>query len=526
VKNSFFLVIPPQQKAPQRLKAFEPKSLQQWVIELPTANPALASRLIHDFIKELNGIEMNCQLRLDALEVLRPSMLVIEDYLRSKLIKTSFPKEENDKKILDVLVSIEKEFTIGYWIVLKELTRRSLGWFQGKTAALAIQRSIKGLSSIIISHFIMGMPIPDWIWIDLHSLYKLSVALKKQSTKVSNDNNQAKRASSPEQCYLQILLLSLADPTGLMQNEVAHVHGFIESLATTLSLEKEAVPGQSMQCVILTDEDKPPHFQADDSTQQDIAIQYIDFTRLYKTLAQKEKWASKAEARFSSLHILKNNSNMPSPELLDYLEQRWSGIDLQGTPFFSDRLDRYIAIGLDATHALQDVMGTQDTKNLEFLSHSANDRLLSCVFNKTGLLSVGSLISFRKTDAPEHKRSLGIINKLIVGKPNGRIDFGLQLLAEQTIAVTFQQLNEKETDKPQKALFYIQKENNLEKGYIMIDTFILKDGDVVRLFMNDENFPITLLSRKNVGLGYWQFECRRIAEQEKPRASKKGYDFI
>jgi cyclic-di-GMP-binding protein len=137
VKNSFFLVIPTQQNNPLRLKEFSIKALQQWITELPTANPGLATRLLYDFIKDCNAIEMDSQMRLDALELVRPSALVIEDYLRSRLIKTGFPKEENDKKILDVLVSIEKEFTIGYWIVLKELTRRNVSWFQGKKCSIS-----------------------------------------------------------------------------------------------------------------------------------------------------------------------------------------------------------------------------------------------------------------------------------------------------------------------------------------------------------------------------------------------------
>lgn len=526
MKNSFYLVIPPKQNAPQRLKQFEAKALQQWLVELPTANPGLASRLIFDFLKEFNTIEMGFQLRLDALEALRPSVLVIEDYLRSKLTKTSFPKEENDRRILDVLVSIEKEFTIGYWTVLKELTRRSVGWFQGKSAALAIQRCIKGLSSIIISHFIMGMPIPDWVWIDLHSLYKLSVTIKKESAKVANDNDQTHKASTPEECYLQMLLLSLADPTGLMQKEIALVYSFIEILAPFLSLKQASIPEQPLQCLILTDEDKPPHFELDADSKRDLATLYIDFTRLYNARGTKDKWISKAESRFSSLHQLKNSTNKPSAELLDYLVQRWSGIDLQGASLFTDRLDRYITIGLEQTHELQDSLESDASKEMEFLAQSATDRSLSCVFPKPGIISVGSLISFRRTDMPEHRRSLGIINKLIVGKQNGAIEFGLQLLAAQPVAVTYQQMEITETEEPQKALFYIEKENGFEKGYIMTDTFILKEGDVVRLFMNNENFPITLLNRKNVGLGYWQFECRRIAEKEKPSPVKKGYDFI
>lgn len=528
MKNSFFLVIPTQQNNPQRLKEFEAKALQHWVAELPTANPGLATRLLHDFLIDFNAIEMAIQLRLDALELLRPSVHVIEEYLRSRLIKTGFPKEENDKKILSVLISIEKEFTIGYWMVLKELTRRDVGWFQGKNAALAIQRCIKGLSSIVVSHFIMGMPIPDWVWIDLHSLYNLSVKIKNSTAKVANDLSQSNKVSSPEDCYRQILLLSLADPTGLMQKELLLVYSFIETIGPLVSLKKEPVNGQQIQCVVLTDEDKAPHCQFETNAKNDSAILYFDFSKLFKAFKQKEKFINAAEARFSSMHVLKNDIGKPAAELLDYLEQRWLGVDLQGVPFFSDRGDRYIAVGLESTHELQNALESVAGKDLEFLVQSASDRLLSGVFKTTGVLSVGSLVSFRKTDSPEHKRSLGIVNKVVVERQSGRINFGMQLLAHQSVAVTYVQLDEVGKDIPQKGLFYSTKELEYDKSYIITDSFMLKDDDVIRMFMNNEDFPVVLSSRRNVGLGYWQFECRRVAERSKSVSvqAKKGYDFI
>ena len=132
MKNSFFLVIPAQQKNPDLLVTYESAAVNQWVSELPTANPSLASRLFYDFVEEFNSIEMSAQKRLDILEILRPHFLTIEDYLRSRLILSGFPKGENEQKILNLIVSIEKHFTIGYWMAVRELTRRDVGGFRGK----------------------------------------------------------------------------------------------------------------------------------------------------------------------------------------------------------------------------------------------------------------------------------------------------------------------------------------------------------------------------------------------------------
>jgi len=536
LKNSYFLVIPKQQKNPLRLREFEESALTSWIAELPTANVGLATRLMHDFIIEFNTIEMPSQLRLNALELLRPSVLILEDYLRSRLMRTGFPKEDNDQKILGVLVSIEKEFSIGYWMVLKDLTGRTVGWFQGKNTVLALQRCIKGLSSIVISHFIMGLPIPDWVWLDLHSLYKLSVKIEKNTIKVANDENQANKASSPEDCYLQILLLSLVDPTGLMQKEILLVDKFIETIDSLVSLKSAPVLGHSLQCLVFTDEDKPPLYQQSDiTTRKDSSVMYIDFSKLQKIFEHKEKLIDVTEARFSAVQRRKK----PPAELLDYLEQRWAGVSFEVEPLFSDRLDRYIAIGLASTLDLQDVLNTSDKKELEFLVQSESDKLLSCVFTQSGVLSVGSLVSFRKTDMPESVRLLGVIDKVIVAKQSGKIIFGMKLLTPEFISVDYNQLdsagfavNEAQKngtavtkDEFKKGLFY---STDKHEDYIITDTFMLKDEDSLRIHTNQDSFSVTLKNRKNVGLGYWQFECVKIKEKKKqmPAANKKGYDFI
>jgi hypothetical protein len=513
VKNSFYLAVPRQQNDPSRLKEFEIKALQQWIAELPTANPGLTTRLIYDFIREFNTIEMTVQLRLDALEHIRSSVLVVEDYLRAKLIKTGFPKEDNDKKILNTLVSIEKEFTTGYWIALKELTRRDIGWFQGKNAALLIQRTIKGLSSIIISYFIMGMPIPDWVWIDLHSLYKLSVEIKKDTTKVANnDVNQSNKASTPQECYQQILMLSLADPAGLMQKEFLLVYYFIETIASLIYLKKEPAPKQPVQCIVMTDEDKPPHHHLEGGIKADSGILYISLTKLHKELDRKKKLISASESRFSSMYVLKNIQEKPSAELLDYLKQKWFHTDTREEPLFKDRLDRYVAIGLASIYDVLVALDASSQKDIELLAQSASGKLLSCDFKKTGVLSVGSLVSFRKTELPPHQRCLGIVDKIVVEK-NGKFYFGMKLLTSQILAVTYLQADATEHDAPKKGLFYKAKEQEYE--YFIADTSGLKEDDVIQLFMVNENFPVILKNRKNIGPGYWQFECMRAVENSK-----------
>lgn len=523
MKNSFYLVIPAQQDIPERKRLFEEKALQHWIDELPIANPGLSTRLLFDLLKEFNTLKFGAQFRLDALELLRASFLSTEDYLRFRLTKEGFPKSEDEQKIFHVLVEIEREFTLGYWIAVKELTRREIGWFQGKYVALSIQRAISGLSNIVVTHYIMSVPVPDWVWIDIHSLHRLGVKIKKVSSKVPKSQGEPGKTLTVGECYHQIILLSLAQPEGLMQREILQVFNFIEALSSLVLLEENPVESQSVQCIILTDEDQEPRFVNHTKINADSSALYINFTKLNKTLEQREKLTSKELARFSSLAAVKNTRDRLSRELLDYLVLRWSGIEQQNAPLFSDRLNRYICIGLEATYQLLlDDNGSEE--GLEFLVESTSERSLSSQFDQAGLISIGSLISFRKKDTPANLRSLGVVNKIITSKSHNKTIFEIQMLASQVFAVSYQTSTAKAL--PQKALIYGVKTQEAEKSYIVMESFNLKEGDVIRMTLNQDSFPIILRDRKNIGLGYWQFECRRIEEQSAPMERKKGFDFI
>jgi hypothetical protein len=260
---------------------------------------------------------------------------------------------------------------------------------------------------------------------------------------------------------------------------------------------------------VLIEEDKPPFYQASEEIQVNPVARYIDFTKLYQAFERNKIPVSETEGRFSTLYELTNASQKLTLELLDYLKKRWLGVESEYEPLFSDRLDRNVAIGLTPTYKLQKFLGSANETDLEFRAQSESNRLLSAVFDKAGILSVGSLISFRKIDQPEHKRLLGVVDKLIVTNQSKKISFGVHLLAHQCLAVDYLPMTASNGDTPKKALLYGTKEQE-GKNYILIETFKLKEGDFIRVFIKNENFPILLKNKKNIGLGYWQFECMKV----------------
>ncbi len=527
MRNYFFLVIPEQQSGQGFLVPYEKEAVNQWVLELPAANPSLSTRLLVDFIEGFNKAKMSAQQRLDVLEMIRPSFLMIEDFLRSRLIASGFPKGTNELKIFNLLVSLQRGFTVGYWVAVRELSGRDVGWFQGKNIALSIQRTIRGLSEIIVTQYMMFIAVPDWVWIDLHSLYKLSLKTKKESTKVADISCLHGKSSTAEDCYKQVLLLSLTDPSGLMQKEVGLVYQFIASVAHLIQIVEQPVENQDRQCIVLMDEDTPPYFETT-VKEADSSMLYLDLSKLYKALESGQKYSSQDEPRFSSMQKDKSKSRKLSVDLFEYICQCWQGEEVSSVALFADRLDRYVVIGLDATHSIQSGLEEREQGDVtEVLAESFSDRELACRFDKEGVLSIGSLVSIRKKTDPEKKRMLGIVKKITMSRQGDEIIFAISAITSVSYAVAYTDIDaEKDADR-YKALLYGIKTKTGEKSFIIVESFMHKNEDGMRLYMNGKDFPIVLGNRKNIGLGYWQFECRQIEEKQVQQViKKKGYDFI
>ncbi|MGR9071907.1 MAG: hypothetical protein ACU833_02465 [Gammaproteobacteria bacterium] len=523
MKNSFFLIIPPQISNPEKLKSFKDMALQQWVDELPYANYGLAVQLFYDQIIEMNKTEMDAGFRLDAMEVLRPNFLGIQEYLRSRITKAGFPKTENEQKIYKVLSTLEKEFALGYWIIVKEFTKKSISWLKGRETALAVQRVVKGLSEFIVSSYLMRVPVADWVWIDLHSLFKLSVRINKSAVKISDQSCSFGKSISIEDAYKQIILLSMVKPGGLRQKEILQIYRFIERFASSLLFEEKAVEGQKNQFVLLTDEDKPAMLAK--SLDSDSSMVFLNFSKISVLLSQKNKWVNAENPRFSALNIDGSNLEKLPQELVDYIELCWSGSEIDSPSLFTDRQDRYFSIGLAPTHELLSNMNHD--QDIEYLAETASEKSLFFKSKIYGLLSIGSLISCRKNDSPETERDCGIIRKLSMTSVDSKVELEIQLLANRISPVKYAEVHETEGDEVKIALFFVKTDNDQNRSYLINESYLHKNGDIIRLYLEDENYPVVLGNRKNVGLGYWQFECRRVNEPEKQTVTKKkGFSFI
>ena len=120
----------------------------------------------------------------------------------------------------------------------------------------------------------------------------------------------------------------------------------------------------------------------------------------------------------------------------------------------------------------------------EELAKSFSETQLTCQFSREGALSVGSLVSYRQTTAPEHKRYLGLVNKIKMPKLRGKIIFEIFSLSRQIYTVSYMDMEDGFNSKSEhyKALLYRVKTDSKEKTYILMASGGYKNGDIVRMF--------------------------------------------
>jgi len=534
VKNIYFLSVPEREKNEQAAEAFRSKPLKQWVAALPTANYGMTTRLFHDKILLLNRTELDSGINMDALELLYPTYKVIYEFLLSKIVNKGFPLTSDDQKIGQLAETVTKDFFTSHWILLEMLlSNKSPGWRQGKAIPAYIERLLRGLSQILIVRYLLHIPTPDWIWLDIHALYRLAEKKGKESVKIKENSKLFGSQTTIESTYKQILLLQLADPYGMSQREILEVYEEILQWEHAASLNQSITNDAQNMCVVYLDEDKPPVWEKsfDDTEDSDSRFLLLATDSLVQKLNGLSQSVEPSVGRFDLIQkSAAENSLVVSHSLLHYLMRRWSGVSTERMTLYEDKKPRLLSIGLKATHQQLNPPTNPDEKMLsDWLVTINDDQSMRCEFDQSGQLSIGSLVSSKRVDIENAKRIMGVVRRIWMDRLDGAVHFEISVLTPQVIAAGIQPIKVKPDFQVYQRvlLFFTDSDSESDnKGRVILETQKLKNGSKVQLLMQSDTVTVALDGRCNIGLGYTQFDCTPIADEKQEILPPQGYDFL
>ncbi len=411
----------------------------------------------------LNRQKISPNHRLQALESYRPQLILTFQSLSNDYINSTLPLQDTAKASALAVESLWLELGYGYKLALIDLQNQLFKLGADKSSALAIQRAMHAVAEYALVHYQTYVIPPTHIWSDLHQLYSCAVQLGIQSAIIQdtdmaaggfNANSSASLETSIENTYKHAMLMSLAEPQHLTQQDIRLIANYLtHHIKLAITTAVTSLGNTSGAFVINLNSNKSPASYSrqknNPNTLTDILLHTISLVRvIYKDLEQLQNNQLPKNGSIPS-HAVRNDYI----ELLSYLIKKW-GITQKRIFNRSDKNDDIdVVVGINALHLVAGKVSVvasptnkQSNKNLTALNiaHVTSSRWKILNINATGIsirrhhnaeknIKIGELIGIKFNN--EHHWSVGVVRWATCGTRE-RLDIGIQFIAPQAQSAT------------------------------------------------------------------------------------------
>jgi len=222
------LNIPALEKTGKRLFKTSAPAVRQWVDNLPLINIEASVKQLEFALDEINKTDIPAAERHATLEMLNTPVMHVTGALVKSYLGKQFPLKKRDLDNAAKATELCNRMAISYKILAAAMEKQP---DSRTTLTIAIHRAMRYLSEILIGNYQIYVPYPDGIWKDLHTLYVIAEQHGLLKQQVEDITLRTPARSTIEDTYKQILLLSLACPYRLRQNEISDVYMLLSQWA-------------------------------------------------------------------------------------------------------------------------------------------------------------------------------------------------------------------------------------------------------------------------------------------------------
>lgn len=333
------LKLPEQDLQYLTLGSDQPKKLQAWVEELPLMNMGETSRLLYQFIQELNRLQLPSPQRLQLLEVIRPAVLNCCTSLSKHYLNQSLVLPEKARRVASLAQALQTHLAGGYKLVAVRCVKH-LREKDGKPRlAKAIHRAVSALTDALVRSYQLYFPVPRHLWLELHQLFLLAEMNGVEQIQVHDQAAfKSLESSSVTDAYGRALLLATAKPNQLRQQEIAVVFRATEEWSEYLEIKPA---GEDSDLFVFDlQQDRPPTYRTHVSVAGEDS-RYMDSAMLIARLGQAA--SGKPAEDFNLPKGMTDN-------LLAHLQQSWGALTERSFQRVDQAGDIDVCLGLLALH--------------------------------------------------------------------------------------------------------------------------------------------------------------------------------
>lgn len=264
-EQALFKNLPEQTKPENSGFKFQANAIDQWFDTLPLANIRVSTKTIYKTLKETNLQLVAYKKRLYFLEKIHEPVADLASNLKKLNLNRELPLDEKHTRIAVLIQKLHKQISIGYKQVLKDLLNCRFFFLcpgKSKLITLVIQRIIRHNSLAIIANYQFYNLPQSGQWTEIHQLFLLAHKQKLLNKKVIDPSLQLVSETSIKNIYLQILLVSIADPYRMAQHHTFSIFKQLEEWASLADLHLHLDSEDKNALVIDLSKDTQPSFVA------------------------------------------------------------------------------------------------------------------------------------------------------------------------------------------------------------------------------------------------------------------------
>jgi len=207
------------------------ESARDWLEQLPLANSTQAQAVLAHQLELLAGTALSLDQRLRIIEVLRESVLFVQQDCLRRFAARPLPLSTAEQSAYDACLGLWRVLETNYLLCLQN----SLAGQLPDRAALAAQRAVATKTGELLAHCAAGYLAPAAYWTRLHQIYRAGEALEVSLHAVV-DGLHTNAETTLAAAYVESLLLAAAQPLELTPRQLDLVARWARRWAAKVSV--------------------------------------------------------------------------------------------------------------------------------------------------------------------------------------------------------------------------------------------------------------------------------------------------
>ncbi|MEQ6342713.1 MAG: hypothetical protein M3A44_13970 [Gammaproteobacteria bacterium] len=204
-----------------------PVKIKGWIEHLPLVNTGETAHALYCALTKLNRTTLPVQHRCQILALFRTPTRRVIAALKKQYIGAAFPLSESNLKDAHLARDLYSEMANGYKVTLNNLITHQSSAFTAGKALLLLHHAMQHLIDALLTSYQIYTPCPNTVWRDIHQLYHYAEQKHLHESAILDTEDAPIARHSISDLYKQALLLALANPYHLSQNEIGSVVGIL-----------------------------------------------------------------------------------------------------------------------------------------------------------------------------------------------------------------------------------------------------------------------------------------------------------